>query len=117
MMRTDSRPGTPEPAACLATAAAFLARASDLTWNQARSNPDPVLRLRGLGLDLATSQALQLLPNGTTSETAEDIAGDDPLELIRAGEQILRRCPIDYLPAGASQLIAAVCDLTGEHTP
>lgn len=110
MMRTD-------PAACLAIVAALLARASDLTWTQAQSNPDPKLRFRGLGLDLAVAQALELLPAGTRPEAVDDTAEDDPLDLMRSAEDALRQCPIEDFPAGSSQLVVAVCDLLGEHAP
>lgn len=118
MMRTDPRTAaTVDPAACLATAAALLARASDLAWAQARSTPDPRLRFRGLGLDLAAAQALELLPADVSLGSIEDITGSDPLALLRAAEKVLRRCPVEDLPVGGAQLVVEVCDLMSELAP
>lgn len=118
MMRTDPRTAaTVDPAACLATAAALLARASDLAWTQAQSTTDPRLRFQGLGLDLAAAQALELLPADVNLGSVEDIPRRDPLALLRAAEEVLRRCPGEDLPAGASQLVIEVCDLISELAP
>ena len=115
MRLTDLRTGSPDPAACMATAAVLLARAADLTWAQAQTDPDPQLRFRGLGLDLAASQAFDLTPVGTSSEPVAALPEEDPLELMRSAERALRACPIEDLPVGSSQLVVAVCDLVGEH--
>lgn len=117
MGRTDPRAGIQDAAACLAVAAALLVRASDLTWAQARSNPDPQLRFRGIGLDLAASRALELLPADPRHKCDDDMGEDDPLELMRSVEEVLRRCPLEDFPAGTAQLVLAVCDLIGEHIP
>lgn len=114
-MRTDTRPTRHNPAGCLASAAAFLARASDLTWTQAQADPALGLRFEGLGLDLAAAQAANLQPDGSAGDITV-VHVDDPLDLIRAAEEILRQCPIEDFPAGTSQLVAAVCDLLGEHS-
>lgn len=113
-MRTDALTKSTDPAACLATTAALLARAADLTWAQAQTDPDPQLRFRALGLDLAAAQALDLTPVGTSPEPVDALAGYNPLELIRSAENALRACPIEDLPPGSSQLVVAVCDLIGE---
>lgn len=85
-----------------------------MTWTEAKSNPDPGLRFLGVGLDLATSEALELLSAG--AEVAEPIQ-TNALDLMRSAEGVLRRCLIEDLPVGASQLVAAICDLLREHTP
>lgn len=115
MMRTDAPAESTDPAACLATTAALLARAADLSWVQAQTNPDPQLRFRALGLDLAAAQALDLTPVDASPEPVDALAADDPLELIRSAETVLRTCPIEDLPPGSSQLVVTVCDLVGEH--
>lgn len=116
-MHTDTRPTSHDPTGCLASAAALLSRASDLTWTQAQADPALGLRFEGLGLDLAAAQAANLQPAGSDGAIAiVDVDVDDPLDLIRAAEEILRRCPIEDFPAGTSQLVAAVCDLIGEHS-
>lgn len=116
MMHTDTRPTSHDPAGCLASAAALLSRASDLTWTQAQADPALELRFEGLGLDLAAAQAANLQPGSSAGDITDiDIDIDDPLSLIRAAEEILRRCPIEDFPAGTSELVAVVCDLIGEH--
>lgn len=122
MMSTDPKAASLDPAAYLASAAALLARASDLTWTQAQVDTDPVLRFRGLGLDLATDQVLNLLPAGRDVSNvagipASDVGGDNPVELIRAAEAFLRRRPIEDFPDGTSHLVVTLCDLIGEHAP
>lgn len=106
----------PDPGNCLAIAAALLARASDLTWSQAQSNPDAELRFQGLGLDLTIAQALELLPADANLDVVDPVQ-TVPLELVRSAEEALRRRPIEDFPAGTSQLIVAVCDLVREHAP
>lgn len=122
MMSTDPKAASLNPAACLASAAALLARASDLTWTQAQADPDPGLRFRGLGIDLATDQVLNLLPAGRDVGNVggipvTDVVGDNPVELIRAAEATLRRHPIEDFPDGTSHLAVTLCDLIGEHAP
>ncbi len=116
MMSADQRPTDPDAANSLGTVARLLARASDLAWDQAATNPDPVLRLLGLGLDLATSQALELLPAGTDADQPAP-AETDPLKLLRAAEELTRLYRIEDFPPGTSHLIATICDLLNEHAP
>ena len=59
-------------------------------------------------------KALELLPADVSLESVEDITGSDPLALLRAAEKVLRRCPVEDLPAGGSQLVVEVCDLMSE---
>ncbi len=119
-MSADHRPTDLDAADSLVAIARLLARASDMAWDQAATNPDPVLRFLGLGLDLATSQALELLPGSTDTGTDADEPAPvetDPLELLRAAEELTRLHPIEDSPPGTSQLIAAICDLLNEHAP
>lgn len=116
MMSADRRPTDLDAADSMVAIARLLARASDMAWDQAATNPDPVLRLLGLGLGLATSQALELLPAGTDADEPAPVE-TDPLELLRAAEKLLRLHPIEAFPPGTSQLIAAICDLLNEHAP
>ncbi|HET7477124.1 MAG TPA: hypothetical protein VFJ97_14020 [Dermatophilaceae bacterium] len=116
MMSTDPRPTDQLAAASLGTVARLLARASDLAWDQASTNPDPALRFLGLGLDLATSQALELLPAGNDIDELATVE-TDPLQLLRAAEQLTRLHPIEDLPPGTAQLIVTICDLLNQHAP
>ncbi len=100
----------------LGTVARLLAHASDMAWDQATTNPDPALRFLGLGLDVATSQALELLPPGHVVGALMPFE-TDPLKLLRAAEQLTRLHPIEDFPPGTSQLIAGICDLLNEHAP
>lgn len=115
-MSADQRPTDLDAADSLGTVARLLARASDMAWDRAATNPDPVLRLLGLGLDLATSQALELLPADTGASEPAPVE-TDPLELLRAAEVLTRLHPIEAFPPGTSHLIAAICDLLNEHVP
>ncbi len=115
-MSADHRPTDLDAADSLGTVARLLARASDMAWDHAATNPDPVLRFLGLGLDLATSQALELLPAGADADDPAPVE-IDPLELLRAAEELTRLHPIEAFPPGTSQLIAAICDLLNEHAP
>ena len=115
-MSADRRPTDLDAADSLGTVARLLARASDMAWDQTATNPDPLLRFLGLGLDLATSQALELLPAGTDADEPAPVE-TDPLELLRAAEELTRLHPIEDFPPGTSQLIAAICDLLNEHAP
>src|ERR1044072_3964637 len=116
MMNTEHRPPDLNAADSLVAIARLLARSSDMAWDQAATNPDPALRFLGLGLDLATSQALELLPAGTDADGSAPVE-TDPLELLRAAEALTRLHPIEAFPPGTSQLIAAICDLLNEHAP
>ena len=116
MMSTDARPTDLDAADSLSTVAQLLARASDMAWDQASTNPDPALRLLGLGLDLATSQALELLPAGFDVDDPAPVEAD-PLKVLRAAEELTRLHPIEDFPPGTSQLIAAICHLLNEHAP
>jgi len=115
-MSTDRGPTDLDAADSLATVARLLARASDMAWDQACTNPDPALRFLGLGLDLATSQALELLPGGRDVDALVPVE-TDPLRLLRAAEELTRLHPIEDFPPGTSQLVVAICDLLNEHAP
>lgn len=122
MMSTDPQAARLDPAAYLAFVAALLARASDITWIRAQADPDPGLRFRGLAIDLAADQVLNLLLAGTDVNDVAgipvtDVVGDNPVELIRAAEATLRQRPIEDFPVGTSHLIVSLCDLIAEHAP
>ena len=100
----------------LSAVAGLLARASDMAWDQALSVPDPALRFLGLGLDVATSQALDLLPAGHDADDLATVRAD-PLQLLRAAEELTRLHPVEDFPPGTSPLIAVICDLLNDHAP
>lgn len=100
----------------LSTVARLLARASDMAWDQASTNPTPALRFLGVGLDLATSQALALLPGGSDLDDPTPVERD-PLQLLQAAEAVTQLRPIEIFPPGTSQLIASIRDLLSEHAP
>ncbi len=116
MMTTDPHPADLDAVHTLGTVALLLARASDMAWDHTRTNPNPALRFLGLGLDLATSQALELLPAGHDVDDPLRVE-TDPLQLLRAAEELTRLHPIEDFPPGTSQLIVAICDLLNEHAP
>lgn len=115
-MSAARRPTDLDAADSLGAVAGLLARASDMAWDQAATNADLVLRFLGLGLDLATSQALELLPAGPGADEPAPVE-TDPLELLRTAEELTRLHPIEDFPPGTSQLVAAICDLLNEHAP
>jgi len=114
MMSTDRRPADLDAADSLSTIARLLARSSDMAWDQASTNPNPALRFLGLGLDVATSQALELLPAGHDVDAIVPVE-TDPLKLLRAAEELTRLHPIEDFPPGTSQLIVTICDLLNGH--
>ena len=116
MMSTDPRPIDLNAADSLSAVVRLLARASDMAWDQASTNPDPALRFLGLGLDLATSRALELLPARHDIDKSAPVE-TDPLKLLRAAGELTRLHPIEDFPQGTSQLIVAICDLLNEHAP
>jgi hypothetical protein len=115
-MSTDPRPTYVDPADILCTVARLLARASNVAWDHASTDPDPALRFLGLGLDLAASQTLELLPADHDVDDPASVE-TDPLKLLRAAEELTRLHPIEDFPPGTSQLIATICDLLNEHAP
>lgn len=116
MMSADPSPIDLHAVHSLSTVARLLARASDMTWDQAATNPGPALRFLGIGLDLATSLTLELLPAGHDVDDPAPVE-TDPLKLLRAAEELTRLRPIEDFPPGTSQVIAAICDLLNEHAP
>jgi hypothetical protein len=116
MMSTAPRPTDLDAADILCTVARLLARASDMAWGQALTDPDPALRFLGLGVDLAASRALELLPAGHDVDDPASVE-TDPLKLLHAAEELTRLHPIENFPPGTSQLIATICDLLNEHAP
>lgn len=114
MMSTDRGSTDLDPAETLSAVAGLLARASDTAWDRAMSDPDPGLRFLGVGLDLAASQALELLPAGHDVDDPATVE-TDPLQLLRAAEELTRAHPIEEFAPGTSQLIVAICDLLNEH--
>ncbi len=116
MMSTDHGPTDLDAADSLIAIAHLLARASDMAWDQASTHPNPALRFLGLGLDLATSQALELFPEGHDVDDPAPVE-TDPLKLLRAAEELTRLHPIEDFPPGTSQLIVVICDLLNEHAP
>ena len=69
-----------------------------------------------LGLYLLGFDAARLLPSGTLIGPREMIS-PDPLEQLRAAEQLTRAAPIRKFPWGTVGVIQALCDEIRERTP
>ncbi len=68
-----------------------------------------------LGLYLLGFDAARLLPSGTLIGPRE--ISPDPLEQLRAAEQLTRAAPIGKFPFGIVGVIQALCDEIRERTP
>jgi hypothetical protein len=101
----------------LAAVARLLRHAADRAWAQAEAEgPRSQLHLLGLGIHIASCQAVAMLPADADLEgqppTQHDIA-----QLLRSAEELTRAIPVLDQPAGISPLVVAICDLMREATP
>lgn len=94
----------------LAGVVRLLSRAAD----QPVEVREPGRLALSLGAQLVASQALALLPLDADVDDPVPLQ-TNPLELLRAAETLTRTCPLEAYPAGASQVIVAICDLIREY--
>ena len=101
----------------LAAVARLLHHAAVRTWAQAEAEgPRSQLHLLGLGIHIASCQAVAMLP------VDADLGGqppsqDDIAQLLRSAEELTRSIPVLDRQAGISPLVVAICDLVREATP
>jgi hypothetical protein len=101
----------------LAAVARLLHHAAFRTWAQAEAEgPRSHLHLLGLGIHIASCQAVAMLPVDADLEW-HPTARDDIAQLLRSAEELTRSIPVLYQTAGVSQLVVAICDLVREATP
>jgi hypothetical protein len=101
----------------LAAVARLLQYAAVRTWAQAEAEgPRSDLHLLGLGIHLASCQAVAMLPVDADLE-GQPPTQDDTAQLLRSAEELTRAIPILDQPAGISLLVVAICDLMREATP
>jgi hypothetical protein len=103
-----------DTAETLAGVARLLHRAAELVWaaadTEGAGSPRQVL---ALGIDLAADQARNLLPDGAAVEGAVPV-GDEPADLLRSAEQLLRRIDTPEAGAAVHGLRVRVADLVWE---
>ena len=100
----------------LAEVVGRLWQAADLAFDAA--GPDGDLELDLLSItarDAAWTGADLMGAHRSLCNTVGVSAASDPLELIRAAEQVLASRPIEQWPPGTSRLVVDVCDLIGEY--
>lgn len=62
------------------------------------------------------SQALALLPLDADVDVDEPVPlQTNPMELLHAAETLPRTCSLEAYPAGAAQVIVAICNLIREY--
>jgi len=104
----------PDQVDTLAAVAKLLHHAAFRAWEQAQAaGPRSPLHLLGLGIHVASCQAVSMLPAGT------DLGGypptqDDVEQLLRAAAELAQDIPFWHGPVGISILVAAICDLVRE---
>jgi hypothetical protein len=101
----------------LAAVARLLHHAAVRAWAQAEDEgPRSHLHLLGLGIHIASCQAVAMLPADADLE-GHSPAQDDVAQLLRSAEELTRAIPVLDQPAGISPLVVAICDLMREVTP
>ncbi len=101
----------------LAAVARLLHHAAVRAWAQAESEgPRSSLHLLGLGIHIASCQAVAMLPPDANLE-GQPPTQDDVAQLLRSAEELTRAIPVLDQPAGISPLVVAICDLMREATP
>jgi len=111
-MSTDETTGQ-DAADTLAAVVRLLSRAADMAWDRAARRA-PLMTGLGLGAQLAASHALALLPQDAPVDDPVPVE-TDPVQLLRAAEQLTRVHPVEQFPPGTSQVIVAIIDLLREH--
>ena len=103
--------------ATLVAVARLLTHAAGRAWAQAEAEgPRSPLHSLGLGIRIASCQALVLLPADADLE-GDPPTQDDVRQLLRAAEELTRSIPVVSETAGISHLVVAICDLVRETTP
>jgi hypothetical protein len=101
----------------LAAVARLLRHAAVRAWEQAEAEgPRSPLHLLGLGIHIASCQAVAMLPADADLE-GQPPTQDDIAQLLRSAEELTRAIPVLDQPAGISPLVVAICDLMREVTP
>jgi hypothetical protein len=101
----------------LAAVARLLRYAAVRAWARAEDEgPRSPLHLLGLGIHIASCQAVAMLPADADLE-GHPPAQDDVAQLLRSAEELTRAIPVLDQTAGISQLVVAICDLVREATP
>ena len=101
----------------LAAVARLLRHAAVRAWAQAEvEGPRSPLHLLGLGIHIASCQAVAMLPADADLE-GQPPTQDDVAQLLRSAEELTRAIPVLDQPAGISPLVVAICDLIREATP
>jgi hypothetical protein len=103
-----------DTAETIAGLARLLRQAAVLAWAAAdRAEAGSPGQLFALGVDLAADQARHLVPDGTDIDGPVPV-GDEPADLLRSAELLLRRlAPITHSDA-LDDLRATVADLVWE---
>jgi len=100
----------------LAAVARLLHHAAVRTWAQAEAEgPRSPLHLLGLGIHIASCQAVAMLPVHADLE-GQAPTQDDVVQLLRSAEELTRAIPVLDQPAGISPLVVDICDLMREAT-
>ena len=103
--------------ATLTAVARLLTRAAGRAWAQAEAEGSrSPLHLLGLGIRIASCQALAMLPADADLE-GDLPTQDDVAQLLRAAEELTRSIPVVAQTAGISPLVVATCDLVRETMP
>jgi hypothetical protein len=97
----------------LAAVARLLRHAAVRAWAQAENEgPRSPLHLLGLGIHIASCQAVAMLPDADL--VGQTPAQDDVAQLLRFAEELTRSIPVVDQTVGISPLVVAVCDLVRE---
>ena len=103
-----------DTAETLAGVVRLLRRAAELVWAavdaDASGSPRQVL---GLGIDLAADVARNLLPDAIRVDGPVPV-GDEPADLLRSADQLLRRMTTPAAGTGLHALRTQVADLAWE---
>jgi hypothetical protein len=103
-----------DTAETLAGVVRLLRRAAELVWAavdaDSAGSPRQVL---GLGIDLAADEARYLLPDPMPVDGPVPV-GDEPADLLRSAEQLLRRVTTPEAGTGVHALRTQVADLVWE---
>lgn len=92
----------------------LLHRAADLVCAQAeREGPRSFGHLQGLGVQVTACEALELLPSDARVD-GPTLVESDPVELLRAAEQLMHMIPISAQPLGLVAVAMAIGDLARE---
>ena len=101
----------------LTAVARLLCHAAVRAWAQAEAEgPRSHLHLLGLGIHIASCQAVAMLPVDADLE-GQAPTQDDITQLLRSAEELTRAIPVLDQMAGISPLVVAICDLRREVTP